>query len=134
MRLGQYLSWATEQPWGWGTKLGLDCCKFAGKWAIARGLIDPMVLVWRDPYDSQRSALRRVAGAGGLVPLWSAGMTHVGAPPIVAPEPGAIGVIRRATACGMDEAAGIWTGQRWVTLGLRGLDFGPAEPLAMWRV
>jgi hypothetical protein len=33
----------------------------------------------------------------------------------------------------MDEAAAIWTGERWVTLGLRGLDFGPAEALAVWR-
>lgn len=134
MRLGEYLSWASDQPWGWGTNPGLDCCKFAGKWAIARGLIDPMVLVWRNPYDSERSALRRIAEAGGLVPLWTAGMAHVGADQIHAPIPGAIGIIQRETVCGLNEASGIWTGQRWVTLGLRGFDFGPAEPLAMWRV
>ena len=43
MTLGEYLKWALVQPWGWGVNPGLDCCKFAGKWAICCGYVDPMV-------------------------------------------------------------------------------------------
>ena len=137
MRLAEYLAWSINQPWGWGVNPGLDCCKFVGKWVIVRGFVDPMVLVWRNPYDSEMSALRRIASGGGLVRLWREGLDHVGAAPVDEwdqLQAGDVGVIRRATSCGTDEAAGIWTGERWVTLGLRGLDFGPAEALAVWRV
>ena len=78
--------------------------------------------------------MRRIAEGGGLVRLWSDAMRQIGVGVADCPLPGNVGIVQRATACGMDEAAGIWTGQRWVTLGLRGLDFGPAEPLAMWHV
>lgn len=86
-------------------------------------------------YDSERSALRRIAEGGGLTLLWSKGMAAIGVAscPMSEVQPGAVGVITRATACGTNEAAAIWTGTRWVTLGLTGLDFGPADPLAVWH-
>lgn len=85
-------------------------------------------------YDSERSALRRITEAGGLVPLWSAGMSLLFIPEADEPHAGDVGVIRRATVCGTDEAAAIYTGERWASLGLRGLDVGSAHALRVWRV
>lgn len=86
-------------------------------------------------YDSERSALRRIVEGGGLTALWTRGMAAIGAEAVALDDAGAgaVGVIVRATHCGTNEAAAIWTGTSWVTLGLRGLDFGPAEALAVWR-
>jgi hypothetical protein len=132
MRVGEYLG--LDRPaWDWVT---LDCCRWIDGWVVARGHASPMAAIGVE-YDSERSALRRIAEGGGLAALWTAGMTAIGIEP--APETddlltGDVGVIQRATSCGTDEAAAIWTGERWVTLGLRGLDFGPAEPLAVWHV
>lgn len=87
-------------------------------------------------YASERAALRRIAEGGGLVALWLKGMSavNVGTCAPDAIRSGAVGVIERPTPCGTDQATGIWTGERWVTLGLRGLDFGPANPLATWNL
>jgi hypothetical protein len=87
-------------------------------------------------YDSERSALLQIKRGGGLAALWARGMAAIGATLVDdwdSLQSGDVGVIRRATACGTNEAAAIWTGERWVTLGLRGLDFGPAEALAVWH-
>lgn len=133
--LGEYLKWALRQPWGWGTTPGLDCCKLAGKWAIVRGHLDPMILMWsvERPYDSELSALLAIKRGGGLVRLWSEGMAHVGIPEADDAREGDIGVIARRTQCGTDEAVAICTGNKWVTLGVGGLDFAPADVLASWR-
>lgn len=134
MLMPEYLQWAMKQPWGWGTEPGLDCCKFAAKWAIVCGYIDPMVLVWRRPYNSETSALRRIREGRGLVTLWSAGMGHVGIVETTGdPEAGDIAVIERPTICGANQALGIFTGQRWVTLALSGIESGPAEVVKAWR-
>jgi len=134
MELPGYLRWALKQPWGWGTEPGLDCCKFAGKWAIVCGYVDPMVLVWRRPYNSERSAMRRIATGGGLVKLWSDGMAHVGLGEAIGEtEAGDIAIIERATVCGGNQALGIHTGERWATLALSGLEFGPATVVKAWR-
>lgn len=134
MTLQDYLQWAMKQPWGWGTEPGLDCCKFAAKWAILCGYVDPMVLVWRQPYNSERSAIRRISEGGGLVVLWSAGMDHVGiAASTDQPETGDIAVITRPTVCGGNEALGIYTGQRWATLGISGIEAGAAGVVKAWR-
>ncbi len=134
MTVPEYLQWAMKQSWGWGTEPGLDCCKFVAKWAILYGYVDPMVLVWREPYNSERSALRCIAKGGGLVALWSAGMAHVEiAEAIGEPEAGDIGVINRPTVCGRNEALGIYTGQRWATLGHAGVEVGPADIVKAWR-
>lgn len=132
MRLAEYL--ALPRPaWDWVT---IDCCRWVDGWCRAHGLESPMEAIGIR-YDSERSALLQIARGGGLSALWAKGMAAVGAAPVDEwdqLQAGDVGVIRRATSCGTDEAAGIWTGERWVTLGLRGLDFGPAEALAVWRV
>lgn len=135
MTLPEYLQWAMKQPWAWGSEPGLDCCKFAGKWAIVCGYLDPMVLVWSGKgYNSETSALRRIHEGGGLVALWTAGMDHVGMPEATGdPEAGDIGVIERPTVCGGNQALGIYTGQRWVTLALAGIESGPANIVKAWR-
>lgn len=85
-------------------------------------------------YDSERSAMRRIAEGGGLAALWTGAMALLGLPEVNEPQPGDVGVI----ACGTDtdsrEVAAIYTGERWVALGLRGLDFSPAVCVKAWRV
>jgi len=131
MRIGEYLS--QDRPaWDWVT---LDCCRWVDSWVVLQGHASPMAGIGVE-YDSERSALRRIAEGGGLAALWSAGMSAVGIEPAELGQlrPGDVAVIQRATSCGTNEAAAIWTGERWATLGLRGLDFGPAETLAVWHV
>lgn len=131
MRLAEYLR-EPRAPWDW---IRTDCCRWVDGWVVAYGRASPMAAIGMQ-YDSERSALRRIAEGGGLVGLWSQGMAAIGASVVAEDDdlqPGDVGVIRRATVCGTNEAAAIWTGDRWVTLGLRGLDFGPAEALAVWR-
>jgi len=131
MKLSAYL--AEPRPaWDWQH---LDCCRWVDGWCLANGWGSPIGAIGIR-YDSERSALLTIRRGGGLVALWTKGMAAVGIGPVDewnTLAAGDIGVIRRPTACGADEAVGIWTGERWVTLGLRGLDFGPAEALAVWR-
>lgn len=129
MRVADYLA-APRPAWDW---IALDCCRWVDGWVQARGFDSPIAALGLT-YDSERSALRCIRKAGGLVPLWRKGMALVGVEEADAPMVGSVGVIRRPTSCGTDEAAAIFTGDRWVSLGLRGLDFGPAEALAVWHV
>ena len=132
MRLSEYLS-APRPAWDWQR---LDCCRWVDGWCLANLRGSPMAAIGIR-YDSERSALLQIKRGGGLVALWTRGMAAVGIAAVGDQDDlraGDVGVICRPTACGTDEAAGIWTGERWVTLGLRGLDFGPADALAVWRV
>ena len=131
MQLTEYLQWALKQPWGWGTEPGLDCCKLVARWVMACGHADPMVTV--EPYDSEFSALRRIRDGGGLVALWTAGMEHVGIPVADEPQSGDVAVISRASTCGSNEVLAIFTGQRWASLALSGIEFGPAHIIKAWR-
>ena len=133
MNLREYIWWASGQPWGWGTTPGLDCCKFVAKWVIVKGHVDPMVLVWRNPYRDEFSAMRRISKGGGLAQLWTDGMEHVGVPTVETPQPGDVGVLLAPTDCGGDEAMGIYTGERWMTLGERGINAIAALPVKVWR-
>lgn len=85
-------------------------------------------------YSTEAGAIRRIVEAGGLAPLWDDGFARVGVSCADEPQAGDVGVIRRLTICALDEAAAIYTGERWVSLGLRGLDFAPAEAIQVWRV
>jgi hypothetical protein len=84
-------------------------------------------------YDSEISAMRLIARSGGLLALWTDGLKVVGIPEVAEPQAGDFAVILRPTQCGADEAMALFTGTRWATLGLHGLDFGPAEALRIWR-
>lgn len=68
------------------------------------------------------------------MPLWSAGMAMLFLPEVDEPTAGDVAIIRRETTCRTDQAAAIYTGERWASLGMRGLDVGPAETLRVWRV
>lgn len=129
MRLADHLA-ERLPPWDWTT---LDCCRWVDRWVQRRGHVSPIAALGLT-YDSERSALRCITQAGGLVPLWTAGMALVGVAEVDDAQPGDVGVIRRDTVCRLNEAAGIFTGERWATLGLLGLDFAPAEPLRVWSV
>lgn len=130
MRLAEYLA-APRAQWDW---VNLDCCRWVDGWLQAQGKPSPMAAIGME-YDSERSALRRIVEGGGLTALWTRGMSAIGAEACAIDDAsaGAVGVIARPTHCGTNEAAAIWTGTRWATLGLRGLDFGPAEALAVWH-
>lgn len=130
MKLGAYLA-APRPPFDYQRN---DCCRWIDRWCQLRGWGSPMAAIGIR-YDSERSALLQIRRGGGLVVLWARGMEAVGGAGIdpLSLAAGDVGVIRRPTACGLNEAAAIWTGERWATLGLRGLDFGPAETLGAWR-
>lgn len=77
--------------------------------------------------------MRVIGRGGGLVALWTRGMAAVGVPEADEPQAGDVAVIVRPTVCGMGEAMAIYTGDRWASLALRGLEIGAAEPLKVWR-
>ena len=135
MRVGEYLAWAMKQPWGWGVTPGLDCCKFVATWVMVRGHPDPMGFL-HGTYRDEFSALRRIEEGGGLVAQWTRGMRLCSEiePSDGPPAAGDVAIIRRATSCRTDQAAAIYTGERWASLGMRGLDVRPAETLRVWRV
>jgi hypothetical protein len=129
MLLGEYIRGAIARPWEWGE---VDCCTFAADWAVLCGRADPMGFI-RGCYHTELGALRKIKKGGGLVALWTRGMAEAGIPEADSPHAGDIGVIARATDCRTNEAAAIYAGERWVTLGARGIDSGPADVLALWR-
>jgi hypothetical protein len=88
----------------------------------------------RGSYGTERGALRHIRVGGGLADLWSRGMLDAGVAEAGYVSVGDVGIIVRATECGSDEACGIWTGERWVSLGVRGLVAGPAETVRVWCV
>jgi hypothetical protein len=61
-------------------------------------------------------------------------MALLAVPEVDEPVTGSVGIIACSTDCGPSEVAAIYTGERWVSLGLRGLDFSPAPALRVWRV
>jgi hypothetical protein len=135
MTLAEYLDWAMGEPWGWGTKPGLDCCKFKARWCVERGHSDPMAFIWRRlrPYRSETGALRTIRRGGGLVPLWQRGMADAGIPVADTPQAGDVGIVSLATVCGLGQACGIFTGEHWATLGIAGINLDRAEPIMVWR-
>lgn len=128
MTIGDFLR-APLPVWDW---VNHDCSRWVDRWVQSRGRGSPIAALGL-VYDSERSALRRIAEGRGLLPLWTAGMALVGAPEPDEPAAGDVGVIPRATVCGTHEAMALFTGDRWVTLDLRGYQFGPAVPLRVWR-
>lgn len=109
-----------------------DCCRWVDRYLRLNGYASPIEALGLR-YDSERSALRVIAKGGGLVALWDAGMTTVGAPLAGQPQAGDVAVIERATADGLNQAMGLFTGDRWASLTPRGLEFGPAATLRVWR-
>jgi hypothetical protein len=88
----------------------------------------------RGSYGTERGALRHIRVGGGLADLWSRGMLDAGIAETGYVQDGDVGIIVRPTECGTDEACAIRSGERWVSLGVRGLVAGPAETVRAWRV
>lgn len=128
MRLGEYLA-APRPPWDW---VSLDCCRWIDGWVVARGR-DSAIRALDLRYNTERSALRTIVRGGGLVALWTAGMARIGVLEVDIPAAGDVAVIERSTVCGLDQAMAIFTGERWASLGLRGIEVGPADALRVWR-
>lgn len=130
--VGAYLYDAASRRWRWGL---WDCCRFVDEWVCLNGRRSPMETLGIR-YDSELSAVRRIQEGEGLAALWSLGMQAVGVPEVDPRDDlqaGDVGVIERPTACGVGEATAIWTGDKWATLALRGIECGPAEDVKVWR-
>lgn len=124
--LAAYLRRAA-QPREWGI---VPCAIFAADWVVECGHPDPLAFM-RD--DDDQAALRRLVKAGGV-----AGLARQGMAPLILPEPdepraGDVGVIERPTADSQQQACAIFGGERWVTLGMCGIEAGPGRVLAIWR-
>lgn len=131
MTLGEYLARASGAVSDWGT---YDCCTFGVDWTIECGWPDAMA-EFRGRYATRIGALRIINRNGGFLALCQRQFASVGMP---AGDPAAvlvgnIGLIRRPTCDRLDVALGIFTGQRWVTRAVRGIEAGPAEAIAIWR-
>ncbi len=129
MKLADFLA-APRPRWDWQTH---DCCRWVDRWVQARGHRSPIEALGL-VYDSERSAMRRIAEGGGLAQLWRDGMALVGCMEVDQPQTGDVGIIACATDGPYDEMAAIFTGQRWASLTLNGLSFAPENVIALWRV
>lgn len=127
--LGDYLQQALRTPWAWGSA---DCCTFVAGWVVACGHADPMDFL-RPLYTTERAAMLTIGRGGGLVDLWTRGMIDAGVPECDEPLAGDVAVLVADTEDGLNQACGIWTGERWATRTQSGLQFGPADPLRIWR-
>lgn len=127
--LGAYLQSAVSRPWKWGK---WDCCRFAAEWCIRRGRGDPMDFL-KPLYASEFQAMRTIHEGGGIIALWSRGMADIGAPVVVQPEAGDVGIVESLTDRGIEQVGAIYVGQRWAMLGIHGMVFAPATPIKVWR-
>lgn len=129
MTLGEYLK-APRPVWDWRSQ---DCCRWVARWVVSQDHADPMAFIGHN-YTSKTGALRVIRRGGGLVALWSKGMAGAGLTAVTAPATGAVAVLSVPTDDALNEACGIWTGQRWAMLHERGLVFGVGTPLMIWNV
>jgi hypothetical protein len=127
--LGEYLK-APRPAWDWQSQ---DCCRWVARWIVSQGHADPMSFIGHS-YSTRTGALRVIRRGGGLVALWSKGMAGAGLRVTDTPIAGSVAVLSIPTDDGLNEACGIWTGERWGMLHERGLVFGVGAPLKMWNV
>lgn len=127
MTLGEYLREAASRPTG-----GIfPCALFAADWVVACG--------YNDPFDFLRGAdgvgaMRHLVRAGSVEMLAREGMARAGLKVSLLGGLGDVGVIERPTLDGRNQACAIYADGRWVTLGARGIESGPANALAIWRL
>lgn len=128
MKLGDYLT-GPLLPFDF---VRSDCCRWADGWVQARGHRSPIKALGLH-WTTEKGALRVIKRGGGLVDLWTRGMTAVGVPEAAEPQPGDVAVIERPTLDRLNQALAIYTGSRWASLCLAGMEYGPATPLKVWR-
>jgi len=129
---GEYIKSVMSQPWGWNDWDEPDCCVYIAKWCVERGNTDPMLFT-RGLYDSEMSAYRLIVRNGGLVPLWTRGMIEAQIPEADEAQMGDVAVLEAITEDGLNEACGIYTGDKWAVRTPTGIAFTPAVPLMIWR-
>jgi hypothetical protein len=104
-----------------------NCSTLAADWCVALGHPD-FAADWRETLEP---AACDAAAAGGLVPLWDAGIGDA-LPVVGEPQGGDIAVIE---ALGLEVGA-VFTGTRWATRGARTMHYLGAEDvrvLKVWR-
>jgi len=126
MNLGDYIRAAAERP----TTGIVPCALFAADWVVLCGHDDPFAFMRG---DNEREAMRKLVAARGVLGLAERGMEGLALPRVDEPQLGDVGVIEAPTDDGVHQACAIYGDGRWVTLGLRGIEAGPAQPLAIWR-
>jgi hypothetical protein len=118
MELGEYIKAAMQRPFEWGVH---DCGSFCGRWL---GVEIPA-------YVNAEQAADLIQSHGGLAGLYDAAIGDA-AQLIDDPVAGAVGVIK----VGDIEVGGIYSGERWIVFGERGMRAFPHCPAhieAMWH-
>lgn len=126
--LGEYIRAAASRPAAWGTH---DCCTFISDWGLLRTGRDPMAFM-RGRYSSFAGAMRFIL-IDGLPNLVRRGMIEAAFPEPDEPQPGDIGVIACPTEDRVGYACALYSGPRWVSLSMRGIEAAPDDALAVWR-
>lgn len=129
-RLTLFLRRAVRQRSDWreGCCLGL-----AADWLMTCGYPDPTA-PWRGRWTDEVSARALVVESGGLTALMREAAARVDLMPTHAVRRGDVGAIDITGPDGIETAAGLWTGARWVVRAPRGLWGGTAPVRAAWRV
>jgi hypothetical protein len=117
MELGEYIKAAMQKPFEWGVH---DCGSFCGEWM---GITIPA-------YKTGDQADDLIKKHGGLAELYDFAIGEA-AQLIDEPIAGSVGVIK----VGGIEVGGIYSGERWIIFGDKGMRAIPHSPLhveAMW--
>jgi hypothetical protein len=118
MGVGDYIKAAMQRPFEWGVH---DCGTFCGQWL---GVEIPA-------YVNAEQAADLIQSHGGLANLYGAAIGDA-AQLINEPIAGAVGIIK----VGDIEVGGIYSGERWVVFGERGMRAFPHSPAhieSMWH-
>lgn len=119
----------------WGES---DCLLTPADWLVRLGLPDPAA-PWRGRYRDEAGAEAILAELGGLEalmraalePLATHGVRRLGAEE---PRPGDVAAVRVTGPRGPAAVGAIRSERRWAVRAARGMWFGRADALAVWRV
>lgn len=132
--LAAFLRARCREPLIWGVS---DCLLTPADWCRARGLPDPAA-AWRGTYDDEDGAEAVLAAHGGMVPLMNAALGSIGVRTLShgvrRAQAGDIAAVTVLGPRGPAIVGAIRTERRWAVRAERGLWFGRAEPLAVWRL
>lgn len=127
--LSVFLREQAARPFDWASA---HCLLLPADWMVRLGLPDPAA-GWRG-LSGEAEALGLVQQYGGVVDLAAVAMAgHPRVDVTNGVRRGDVGVVAAMGPDGPAEVGAVCTGTRWAARGLRGLSFGPAEALAVWR-